>query len=88
MEEEHMKTKLPPPPVTDPSDLMPPTKSLKAYFIGCALHGCIASQEEAVPVYTDKDLVERAYRLGETMFALYTQENPSVIRKFNQKVGL
>ena len=83
-----MKAK-PTPPITDPSDLvMPPTKSLKAYFCGCALQGCIAPQEEAVPNYGDEDLVERAYRLGEAMFELYTQENPSVIRKFNQKVGL
>ena len=40
------------------------------------------------PTTATKTLVERAYRLGEAMFELYTQENPSVIRKFNQKVGL
>ena len=43
--------------------------------------GAIASQEEAVPVYTDEDLVERAYRLGKLMYELYREEDPGVIRK-------
>jgi hypothetical protein len=82
-----MKTKpLPKTPPIDREELSP--DSLKAYFCGCALMGAIASQQEACPTYDDEPLVERAYRLGELMFEKYTEENPSVVRKFNRRLGL
>jgi hypothetical protein len=59
-------------PSLEPDDLvLAPKKSLKAYFCAAALQGCLASQDEAVPVYTEEDLVERAYRLGDLMFQIY-----------------
>jgi hypothetical protein len=33
-------------------------------------------------------LLEQAYRIGEALFEPYQEENPSVIRKFNKKMGL
>ena len=75
------------PPRPDELRLDPLTR-LKAQFVQAALTGCLASQDEAVPTYDDEQLVERALVLGELAFTRFCEENQSVIRKFNEKVGL
>jgi len=72
-----MKNKLPPPPVTDPSDLvMPPTKSLKAYFCGCALSGFLANSRVIQGMFRLSDdndcdrIVAYAYDLGQRLYEL------------------
>jgi hypothetical protein len=42
----------------------------------------------ACPTHFDDDLVKRACRLGEMMFEIYVEENLSVVRKFNERLGL
>jgi hypothetical protein len=78
-----MKTKLSSLPLSEDGD-----DQLLTYFCGCDLSGVLASQEEACPTRFDEDLVQRAYRLGEMMFTKFCEGNCSVIKRFNEKVGL
>ena len=75
------------PPRIDELRLDPFTR-LKAGFVQAALTGILASQEEAVPVSNDDIIVERALEIGEQAFTRFCEENSSIIKRFNEKVGL
>jgi hypothetical protein len=76
-------------PSTDPEDLViPPNKSLKTYFVGCALIGRLAGQEHAYFNTAFWKLGEDAYEPGELIFEKFTEEHPPVVHKFNLRLGL
>jgi hypothetical protein len=63
---------------------------LKAYFCGCALQGHLASEngDGAGWLHTDEYVITHAYDLGSMMYEIFVEENPTVVRNFNRKVGL
>jgi len=86
------KIKLSPPPSPDVDEV--PEVPLKAYFCGCALSGFFVNGQAIYDMFSmsnegDLDRIAAyAHDLGERLYKLYVEENPQVIRKFNQKVGL
>jgi hypothetical protein len=67
-----------------------PLLRLKAQFCQAALQGHIATQNAngAGFIHEVDYIIEHAYRLGELMFEKFAEENPSIIRRFNRKVGI
>jgi hypothetical protein len=77
-----------PPSVFPQTEEEPSPITLKAYFTGCALIGRLSGQEDAFFNTAVEQLALDACRMGELVYEQFIEENPSVVRNFNRKVGV